>query len=50
MNATHREIRGEAREKRLGLIRAFGGEEEVNALGPISVARADGWCRVDSHD
>ncbi len=39
-NTGHRKNRGEAREKRLGLIRAFAREEEVNAIGlyPVDCA------------
>jgi hypothetical protein len=35
-NAGRREIRGEAPEKRLGLIYAFARDEEVNAIDLVS--------------
>jgi hypothetical protein len=41
----HRENRREAREKRLGLIRAVAREEEVNATGLYSVD-----CAVGSYE
>jgi hypothetical protein len=40
-NAARREIRGEAREKRLGTVRAFAAGEEPDGIGLFTVGCAD---------
>jgi hypothetical protein len=49
-NAGQSEFRGEAREKRLGLIRAFARDEDVDAIVLYFADCADGSCQVDAQD